>query len=148
VVNGWWDIGFFVSPSVKKALVPQTTGEFLSCFDGRQRQVNFCEFKASLIYKVSSRIARAIQRNPALKNKNKNKQRKPKRPRIWALYVPFHVLSRKLFLLSIALASWTQCLLHYINATQQKPVTTQQDTKLYIQNVITETGDLVLKKKL
>jgi hypothetical protein len=37
---------------------------------GRQRQV-ISEFKASLVYKVSSRIARAIQRNPVLKNKNK-----------------------------------------------------------------------------
>jgi hypothetical protein len=29
------------------------------------------EFKASLVYKVSSRTARAIQRNPVLKNKTK-----------------------------------------------------------------------------
>jgi hypothetical protein len=35
------------------------------------------EFEASLVYKVSSRTARAIQRNPVSKNqkqKNKNKQ--------------------------------------------------------------------------
>jgi hypothetical protein len=32
------------------------------------------EFQASLIYKVSSRTARAIQRNPVLKNKQTNKQ--------------------------------------------------------------------------
>jgi hypothetical protein len=37
---------------------------------GRQRQA---EFKASLVYKVSSRTARPIQRNPVLKNKNKQK---------------------------------------------------------------------------
>jgi hypothetical protein len=36
----------------------------------RQRQVEFCEFKASLIYKVSSRMARAEK--PCL-----NKQTKP-----------------------------------------------------------------------
>ena len=35
------------------------TGRFLS------------EFKASLVYKVSSRTARAIQRNPVLKKKKK-----------------------------------------------------------------------------
>jgi hypothetical protein len=29
------------------------------------------EFKTSLVYRVSSRIARAIQRNPVLKKKNK-----------------------------------------------------------------------------
>jgi hypothetical protein len=47
------------------------------------------EFKASLVYKVSSRTARATQRNPVLKNKKKqtktkktpkqtNKQKPPK----------------------------------------------------------------------
>jgi hypothetical protein len=30
---------------------------------GRQRQVDLCEFKASLIYRVSSRITKATQRN-------------------------------------------------------------------------------------
>ena len=30
------------------------------------------KFEASLVYKVSSRTARAIQRNPVSKNKNKN----------------------------------------------------------------------------
>jgi hypothetical protein len=38
---------------------------------GRGRQIS--EFKASLVYRVSSRIARAIQRNPVSKNKNKTK---------------------------------------------------------------------------
>jgi hypothetical protein len=31
------------------------------------------EFEASLVYKVSFRTARAIQRNPVLKNKKQNK---------------------------------------------------------------------------
>jgi hypothetical protein len=35
---------------------------------GRQRQV-------SLVYRVSSRTARATQRNPVSTNKNKNKQK-------------------------------------------------------------------------
>ena len=43
---------------------------------GRQRQVDFSEFKASLVYRVNSRTVRIVtQRNPALKSKaNKNKQ--------------------------------------------------------------------------
>jgi hypothetical protein len=41
---------------------------------GRGRRIS--EFKASLVYKVSSRTARAIQRNPVSKNqKNKNKNK-------------------------------------------------------------------------
>jgi hypothetical protein len=40
---------------------------------GRGRQIS--EFEASLVYKVSSRTARAIQRNPVSKNKNKNKNK-------------------------------------------------------------------------
>ena len=50
---------------------------------GRGRWIS--EFKARLVYKVSSRTARATQRNPVSKNKNKrpktnktkNKQTKP-----------------------------------------------------------------------
>jgi hypothetical protein len=38
---------------------------------GRGRRIS--EFEASLIYKVSSRTARAIQRNPVSKNQEKNK---------------------------------------------------------------------------
>jgi hypothetical protein len=46
------------------------------------------EFKASLVYKVSSRTARAIQRNPVsknkIKNKNKQKEYKQQAGRWWA----------------------------------------------------------------
>jgi hypothetical protein len=42
---------------------------------GRGRRIS--EFEASLVYKVSSRTARAIQRNPVLKQ-NKTKQTKTK----------------------------------------------------------------------
>jgi hypothetical protein len=35
---------------------------------GRQKQVNFFEFEASLVYRVSSRTANARQRDPVLKN--------------------------------------------------------------------------------
>jgi hypothetical protein len=41
---------------------------------GRGRWIS--EFKASLVYKVSSRTARATQRNPVSKNKTKTKQNK------------------------------------------------------------------------
>jgi hypothetical protein len=42
---------------------------------GRSRRIS--EFEASLVYKVSSRTARAIQRNPVSKNKKtKNKKTK------------------------------------------------------------------------
>jgi hypothetical protein len=44
---------------------------------GRGRWIS--KFEASLVYKVSSRTARAIQRNPVSKNqKNKTKQNKTK----------------------------------------------------------------------
>ena len=42
---------------------------------GRGRRIS--EFEASLVYKVSSRIARATQRNPVSKNQKPN-QTKPK----------------------------------------------------------------------
>jgi hypothetical protein len=41
---------------------------------GRGRWIS--EFEVSLVYRASSRTARATQRNPVLKNKNKNKQTK------------------------------------------------------------------------
>jgi hypothetical protein len=44
----------------------------------RQRQVSLCEFKASLVYSLSSRKARATQRNP-VKKKKKKKKRKERR---------------------------------------------------------------------
>jgi hypothetical protein len=43
---------------------------------GRGRWIS--EFKASLVYKVSSRTARAIQRNPVSKKKTKREKRKKK----------------------------------------------------------------------
>jgi hypothetical protein len=50
---------------------------------GRGRQIS--EFKASLVYRMSSGTARAIQRNPVSKNKtkqNKTKQNKNKNKEI------------------------------------------------------------------
>ena len=36
---------------------------------GKQRQVDLCGFEVSLVYRMSSRPARATQRNPVLKKK-------------------------------------------------------------------------------
>jgi hypothetical protein len=45
---------------------------------GRQRQARISEFKASLVFTVSSRTARATQRNPVSKNKKQTKKKKKK----------------------------------------------------------------------
>jgi hypothetical protein len=44
--------------------------------EGRDRWIS--EFKASLVYRVSSRTARSIQRNPVSKNQNNNNNKNPK----------------------------------------------------------------------
>jgi hypothetical protein len=46
---------------------------------GRDRQISEFEFEASLVYKVSSRTARTIQRNPVSKKKRKRKKEKKKK---------------------------------------------------------------------
>ena len=48
-----------------------------STLGGRGRWIS--EFEASLVYRVSSRTARAIQRNPVLKKTNPKKQKRQKR---------------------------------------------------------------------
>jgi hypothetical protein len=45
---------------------------------GKQRQINLCEFKASLVYRVNSKTAKATQRNSVSKNKTKQNKTKPK----------------------------------------------------------------------
>jgi hypothetical protein len=52
---------------------------------GRQRQVNLCEFKVSLVYRACSRTGRAIQRNPVsqkqrLKQTNKQTNKQTHKP--------------------------------------------------------------------
>ena len=44
----------------------------------RQRQVDHCEFKASLVYTSSSRTARVIQRISVLKEKRERKKERKK----------------------------------------------------------------------
>jgi hypothetical protein len=46
---------------------------------GRGRRIS--EFKASLVYKVSSRTARAIQRNPVSKKKKKERKKRKEKKR-------------------------------------------------------------------
>jgi hypothetical protein len=46
---------------------------------GRQRQADFSEFEASLVYRVSSWTARAIQRNPVLKKPKREKKKKKRK---------------------------------------------------------------------
>ena len=66
---------------------------------GRQRQADLYEFKASLVYRVSSWIARATQRNPVSK-KNCNKTNKQKQCafqlELWLIYAFVEWLSGKL----------------------------------------------------
>ena len=40
----------------------------------RQKQADFCEFEASLIFKSSSRIAKAMQKNPVSTKQSKARQ--------------------------------------------------------------------------
>jgi hypothetical protein len=54
-----------------------TLGSAIKNWKGRDRWIS--EFKASLVYKVSSRTARTIQRNPVSKNINKTNKQTNKR---------------------------------------------------------------------
>jgi hypothetical protein len=51
---------------------------------GRGRQIS--EFEASLVYRVSSRTARATQRNPVSKQNKKPKQQQQKELKTVALF--------------------------------------------------------------
>jgi hypothetical protein len=50
---------------------------------GRDRQIS--EFEASLVYRVSSRTARAIQRNPVSKKRKKKKKERKRKERKWSV---------------------------------------------------------------
>jgi hypothetical protein len=45
---------------------------------GKQRQVDLCEFKPILVYRVSSKTDKATQRNPVSQNKQINKTKRQK----------------------------------------------------------------------
>jgi hypothetical protein len=57
--------------------------ELLGAALGRQRQVDLCEFKVSLVYRTNSWTARATQRNPVSKNKKffKKEEKRGKKER-------------------------------------------------------------------
>lgn len=50
---------------------------------GRQRQVNLCEFKTSLVYILSSRTASATERDSVTKIRRKRQRRKKRRKKAW-----------------------------------------------------------------
>jgi hypothetical protein len=55
---------------------------------GRSRRIS--EFEASLVYRVSSRTARALQRNP-VSDKKKKRKKKKKKKNIANIFWPAHV---------------------------------------------------------
>jgi hypothetical protein len=57
---------------------------------GKGRRIS--EFEASLLYRVSSRIARTTQRNPVSKKQSKTKQKQSRR------LFPVHLTSSHIFL--------------------------------------------------
>jgi hypothetical protein len=61
---------------------------------GRGRQIS--EFEASLVYRVSSRTARAIQRHPVSKNQiKKNKRKKERKTKVLRKRTEKAVLKRR-----------------------------------------------------
>jgi hypothetical protein len=59
------------------------------------RQVaDLCEFKASLVYRVSSRTARATRRNPVWKNNNKKQTNK----NLWEAMTPLGLFAQALLI--------------------------------------------------
>jgi hypothetical protein len=54
---------------------------------GRGRRIS--EFEASLVYKVSSRTAWAIQRNPVLKKNKKQKNKNKKQTKKVSIFINF-----------------------------------------------------------
>jgi hypothetical protein len=65
----------------------------------RQRLVGLCEFEASLVYTVSSRTVRTIQRNPVFKT-NKQKRKRKKKEKIEKPIRIFLIFLMFLFILS------------------------------------------------
>jgi cell division protein FtsL len=68
---------------------------------GRGRWIS--EFEASLVYKVSSRTARATQRNPVSKTKQKQKTKKQKKLLTMFIVATFFIILVYVFFSSIYL---------------------------------------------
>ena len=64
-----WPVVISVKAVLKPGVVAHTFNPSTQKAEGRCRQIS--EFEASLVYKVSSRTARSIQRNPVSKDQNK-----------------------------------------------------------------------------
>jgi hypothetical protein len=60
-----------------------------------QRQADFCEFNACLVYRVSSRTARTTQRNPALKTTTTTTKTQPTKQKMTGFCVRWQI-TRKL----------------------------------------------------
>jgi hypothetical protein len=71
--------GYTEKPCLEKTKQPGGVAHAFTLIPAlrRQRQA-ISEFKASLVYRMSSRTARAIQRNPVSKNQKKKKRKKKK----------------------------------------------------------------------
>lgn len=59
----------------------------------RQKQVEFCEFK---VYRVNSRTTKDTQKNPVLKNKKQNKEKKEKEVLLFTFIYYFVLLAQGL----------------------------------------------------
>jgi hypothetical protein len=68
-----------VLPTIGWALPHKSVIKKLLHLGGGGRRIS--EFEACLVYRVSSRTARAIQRNPVLKNQKKKKKKEKKKKR-------------------------------------------------------------------
>jgi hypothetical protein len=79
--------------------------------EGRGRQIS--EFEASLVYKVSSRTARATQRNPVSKNKQTKKSTPPLRVKVMRRFLSsaWHMLVLNINLLNPYL-NWHHSIKH------------------------------------
>jgi hypothetical protein len=64
---------------------------------GRGRRIS--EFEASLVYRVSSRTARATQRNSVSKKQNKTKQKNKKKGKRKKKTIPFFLFKMSLSLI-------------------------------------------------
>jgi hypothetical protein len=91
---------------------------------GRGRQIS--EFEASLVYRVSSRTARAIQRNPVSKNKQKRRRSRSTQNKAVVLTILFieQVVSSLLSLKGQMMGNISGCVnLEAILATAQHEMT-------------------------
>jgi PBP1b-binding outer membrane lipoprotein LpoB len=81
---------------------------------GRSRLIS--EFEASLGYRVSSRTARATQRNPVSKNKNKTNKQKTQQQQKQIACPCLRLLLRLSLLVVIVYSSFTQGTVNYLFA--------------------------------